>query len=77
MPYHQMVEQTTGRRDQQVDSLLKLVRLRFPVRAAHDDGVGLSVVLHEVSRDVERLQRELPRRCNDNDSSTYEEIYRT
>eukprot|EP00982_Pelagococcus_subviridis_P017137 31518-Pelagococcus_subviridis.AAC.16 len=54
-----VIEKPPGRRDEQVDALDELLRLRAAVRAADDQPVRLRVFRHELLRDVVNLQREL------------------
>lgn len=62
-----MVQQSAWSSDQQVHPLLELVGFGFPIRSSHHDRIRLSMVLHEIPRDVERLEGKLPRRSNDDD----------
>ncbi|TKW56812.1 hypothetical protein CTA1_6381 [Colletotrichum tanaceti] len=64
----QVVQQTAGRRDQQVHALLQLVGLGAAVGAADDDAVRLRVVRHQLPRDAKDLQRQLARRRHDDDT---------
>lgn len=64
----QMIQQATGRRDQQVDTLVQLLRFRAAVGASDDDTVRLRVVLEKLTRDTENLQRQLARRGDDDDA---------
>ena len=67
-----MIEQTSGRGDEQIDALGELVGLGLAIRAAHDDGVGVAVPLlggQDLARDAEDLQRQLARRRDDDGAS--------
>lgn len=70
-PYHQMVQYPTGSPDQEVYALDELVGFVLPVRSAHDDPKCLSMVLHQLPRDVEYLEGELPCWRDDHDTGTY------
>lgn len=64
----EVVEQTTGSRNEEVDALDELVGLGLAVRAAHDDAKRLRVASHEVLDDAEDLERELTRGRDDHDT---------
>lgn len=66
-----MIEETTGGSNNQVDTLGQLVRLCFPVCPTHQDTKSLRMTLHELLRNTEDLQRQFPRRRDDDDSGTY------
>ena len=66
----EVVEQPTGRGDEQVDAFEELLNLGFAVRSTHDDGKGLVVVSHQLFRYAKGLQRQFARGCNDDCSST-------
>ena len=65
----EVVEQPTGRGDEQVDAFEELLDLGFAVRSAHDDGERLVVVGHQLFRYAKGLQRQFARGCNDDRSS--------
>ena len=63
-----MIEQTSGRGDEQIDALGELVGLGLAIRAAHDDGVRVAMAVlggQDLARDAEDLQRQLARGRND------------
>lgn len=64
----QVVEQSAGRRNQEVHALGQLVDFCSSVGTANDDAVRLGVVLHQLAGDAENLERELSRRGHDNDT---------
>lgn len=63
-----MVEEPSGRGDEQVDALGQLLGLGLVVGAADDDAVRLRVVLHELPGDAEDLEGELARGRDDDDA---------
>jgi hypothetical protein len=65
-----VVEQPTGSRDDQVDTLLEPVGLGLAVGATHDDAKRLRVMRHELLDDAKDLERQLARRGDDDDTGT-------
>lgn len=63
-----MVEETSRRTDNKIDTLCKLFRLCFSVSAAHDNSTGLIVMLAELFRDTEDLKSKLASRRDDDDT---------
>lgn len=66
----EVIQQSTGSRDQQVDTLRKLLCLCLSVGSSHDDRKSLVVVLAKFLGDTENLKRELSSRGNDDRTSS-------
>lgn len=65
---HKMIQQTSWCGDQEIHSLLQLLRLGSSVGAANDDTVRLGVVLHELACHTKDLESQLSGRGDDDGS---------
>lgn len=66
--YPQVIPKPSRSRNQQIHTLHQLLLLRSPVRASNTDPKRLRMVLHQVPRDTEDLQRQLARGGDDDDA---------
>lgn len=66
----EVVKQAARRGNKQIDTLGQLLGFGSSVGAAHDDAVGLGVVLHEFAGDTENLEGQLSGGRDDNDTGT-------
>ena len=66
----QVIKQTSGGSDEQVDTLDQLLGLGAAVGSSNDDTEGLRVVGHEFAGDTKNLKGEFAGGRNDNDTGT-------